>query len=69
MEPLTREDLERMIDALFKQRTRPNPGGSCHIDFDKLHKHGIGYFFEGDLVLFSSSGLKKAKEIGAVTNV
>lgn len=64
--PITLEDFNKYIECIFKPRKRAEP--NCDINWELMAKHGIGHFWESpDLILFSPSELKRAKEVGAVT--
>jgi hypothetical protein len=66
---MTLEEFNRYLEHVFRKPT-PRAQPTTTVDFDLLSKHKIGFCFHGpDLILFSSAGLKKAREVGAVKNL
>jgi hypothetical protein len=62
--PLTLEMFRKYCDQVFKKR---EPYNGPRADLTKLWKAGIPFHMErDDLVLVSSEGYKRAKEIGAI---
>jgi hypothetical protein len=67
MKPLTLEGINKILDDIYAQPLPPRHNPSDSVDFALLHKHGIGYFVDNDgVVLFTSEGMKRAKEVGAI---
>ena len=64
-EPLTLERFLELADELH--RPPPPPVGKKQsIDWHKMAQHGIGFFYEGDLILMSPSEMRRARECGAI---
>lgn len=62
---MTLEEFNKHLDFVFRKRAhKPDP--STVVDFELLHKHNISYTIENDIVLFSSDGIKRAREVGAI---
>jgi hypothetical protein len=62
---LTRESFDRYLEHVFRKR-EPRPAPTTTFDFELAAKHGIGWFMEGDTVLLSAEGMKRARELGVV---
>lgn len=66
-EPLTLKRFLELADAVYRKRPPPPPAGPL-IDWQKMAQHGIGFHYEGDLILMSPSELRRARECGAITS-
>jgi hypothetical protein len=66
--PLTREEFDRFAEWAFRKR-KPRAAPTTTFNFELAAEYGIGWFMEGDTVLLSVDGMKKARELGVVKNV
>lgn len=63
---LTPESFEEMVDWIYRKREVKEPSGP-RVDLQKLIDTGIPFHMETDgLVLVSSEGMRRAREVGAV---
>lgn len=62
---ITKEDLDATIDRIFKKRDYSKRDDGPRVDPFILTKHGIPFYYEGDTVMMSSDGMKRAREVGA----
>ena len=65
-EPLTLKRFLELADAVYRKRPPPPPPAGPLIDWQKMAQHGIGFHYEGDLILMSPSELRRARECGAI---
>ena len=68
---ITPEWLDQAIARMYRVR-RPVASSKPKetVDFSLLYKHGIGHYRESaELVIFSSEGLRRAREVGAIVPV
>ena len=63
----TLDDLSASLKELYREcRPQAPEYPRQHINWVKIAQLGIGFHYEGDLVLMSSSGLRRARECGAI---
>jgi hypothetical protein len=65
---LTYEDFKKTIERIFRKKTPLPEWPKQYVDFKLLYEHGIGHFYDplADMYMFSSTGMQKAREIGAI---
>lgn len=68
-EAITHKALVELMDHLFAERHKPLPSPTHAINYDLLFKNRIGFFVDGGITFFSAEGLRRAKEVGAITPI
>jgi hypothetical protein len=64
---ITLRDYDRWLDLIFRQGRAPERDGP-RIDPVKLWEHGIPHSYDGELILLSASGMRKARKAGLVVD-